>query len=84
MSDLVESVEGIVIKALAEQSQFASWTWGTPQPTYPDSRVVTRDIINAFADALGRKKKLCIECGQPNRLIRDLRSQATPDSESRE
>ena len=42
MSGLSESVERIVVEALAKQAQF----------TFVDSGEVTREIIEAFADAL--------------------------------
>ncbi len=48
---LVESVENIVVGALAQQDSFARWRSGHPgTPLEPDSRVVTRDIINKVAD----------------------------------
>lgn len=45
---LIESVENIVVGALAQQDRFAR----RGDSIEPDSRVVTRDVLNAIADEL--------------------------------
>lgn len=52
MSDLRESVENIVVGALAQQDRHSRR--GDPQDV--DSRVVTRDIINAIADKMEERQ----------------------------
>ena len=54
---LIESVESIVVSALARQDEWGEWQYGhgggeKGEPTEPDSSVVTRDIILAVADVL--------------------------------
>ena len=49
---LAESVDGIVVEALARQDSFARHQHDHLEP---DSEVVTRDIINAIADVLDRE-----------------------------
>ena len=54
---LVESVERIVVSALAQQAEYDEDRYGhgggeEEEPPKPDSGVVTRDIINAIAAEL--------------------------------
>ena len=92
---LVESVEDIVVSALARQDRFArnDGIHMTPEkaaalrvgdwPMEPDSGVVTRDIINAMADELGNAGDDLTAFSQME--VPDwLRSQANPDSEESE
>ena len=83
---LVESVENIVVSALARQDEWGEWQYGhgggeKGEPTEPDSSVVTRDIINAIADVL---EEVEADKSGPFRnmnAVSDwLRSQANPDS----
>ena len=82
--NLVESVEDIVVSALAEQDKFSSWQLYSPPPKEPDSSVVTRDIIHALADLLNEEfpdvddgKRFAWDVDD---LIQWLRSQANLDS----
>ena len=71
---IVESVERIVVEALARQY---SWALRATLRGEPDSEVVTRDIINAIADELERERGFSWET-RPNYspAIQWLRSQA--------
>ena len=86
--NLVESVEDIVVSALAQQDRFSSWQLYSPPPKEPDSSVVTRDIIAAIADELdGPSRPMERWAGWDSAIAtlrhaqaNEIQSQANPDS----
>lgn len=95
-SGLVGVVDEIVVAALAAQDEFARdrdipRLFGAADPNAPkepNSEVVTRDIINAIADELGRfarSKELGVSrAGGVGYSATWLRSQASTETSSHE